>query len=270
MSQVQCAVENRIAFESEHELWQSIRDDTRRRLARATSIGFLYLLAALAVGAYLILAVREYGTDAIYFDGWYPKPIQFDWLTQIAWAYGVIAIVATFAYILVMLFIFDRLPSTLCRVVAATPWIGSTIRIVATGELCQSVFRSILDSKSYSDALQQASHEVHNRCLRDWSALSAARIDAGHSLANVMRVSPFQDPPLSAIAALTTYSQSQQESLRIWYQATTECHRLAQSRLDRATTALSVTCLLVSVFLASFAMFLTALFTRFVLGGLTS
>ena len=172
MNQSQADVENSIATTAELELWQSIREDTRRRLTRVVSIGVLYLLAALAVGMYLILTMAEVASDTVVLRSWRPEMIDVTWL-----GYAVAAIIAIIGYLLVLMMILQRLPALLSRIVGAMPWIGSTMRMVAMAEFCQSIYQSLLHSQTYGDALQQASKSVHHAGLRHWSAISSKRIE---------------------------------------------------------------------------------------------
>ena len=94
MNQSQADVENSIATTAELELWQSIREDTRRRLTRVVSIGVLYLLAALAVGMYLILTMAEVASDTVVLRSWRPEMIDVTWMKMTALGYAVAAIIA--------------------------------------------------------------------------------------------------------------------------------------------------------------------------------
>ena len=263
------SIEQSIAQEAEFEIWRSIRDDTRRRLTVAITVGFLYFLAALAVGAYLILTVAEVGRETVFLKDWEPERIDVVWLTQIALGYGGLALVAVIGYALTLMLIRDKLPPWLCRIVGAMPWIGSTIGIVSMGEFCQSIYQSILRRQTYSDAFAQASMVVGDARLRRWSGNSSKRIESGNSLVSVFQSSPIQDQPLSAVTAFVAKELSVNESVRVWHHATAECHLLAQSRLARTTLVISITCLLASVLIAIFAMFLSGMLMRVLLQGLT-
>ena len=260
MNQSQADVENSIATTAELELWQSIREDTRRRLTRVVSIGVLYLLAALAVGMYLILTMAEVASDTVVLRSWRPEMIDVTWMKMTALGYAVAAIIAIIGYLLVLMMILQRLPALLSTIVGAMPWIGSTMRMVAMAEFCQSIYQSLLHSQTYGDALQQASKSVHHAGLRHWSAISSKRIELGHPLSMVLQSSPIQDQPLSAVAALATEElateQTTERAVQIWHRATSECHVLAQSRLDRTAAVVSISFLLASVFIAFFALLL--------------
>ncbi len=269
MNQTQLVVQENIAQQAEFEIWRSIRDETRGRLTRSISVGFLYLLAALAVGAYLMLTLAEVGRDIVNWSYWKPERVEVAWITEIAWGYGAMALFAVIGYVLTLLLIRDLLPSSFCRIVSAIPWIGSTIRIVAMGDFCQSIYESVLRRQTYSDALEHAAMAVRNPDLRQWSRHSSARIDSGHSLASVLHSSPIQDQPLSAVTAFVAQELSIDESVRVWHHATAECHSLARSRLHRTTQVISITCLLACVSIAAFAMFLSGMLTTSILRVLT-
>lgn len=263
----QISFENSIAQQAELEIWRGIRENTRLRLTRSISVGVLYLLAALAVGAYLLLAVAEVGHETMYMDGWEDEEMNLLWIVDLAWGYGGLALIAIIGYVFTLMLIRDKLPATVCRIVGTLPWIGPTMHIVAMGEFCQSIYQSVLRSQTYADALCQASRVVRNADLRQWSKDSSKRLESGHSLVSVLGSSPIQDHPLSAVTAFVSRDLSVNESVRIWHQATAECHLLAQSRLDRTIQFISVSSLLVSVLIASLALLFSGMLLRIVLDG---
>lgn len=230
-------------------------------------MGFLYLLAALAVGAYLILAVADVGRATVVYSGWEQEELQVAWMTQIAGIYGGLALAVTIGYVCALMLVFDRLPSVFCLIGGSIPWIGSTTRIVAMGEFCQSIYQSVLGSRTYDDALAQASDSIRHAGLRRWSRNSSKRIESGQPLGRVLRSSPIQEQPLSAVAAFLTKEMSTQDAILVWHRATSECHLLAQSRLDRTTQFMSITFMLASVLIAAFAMLLSGTMMRVVLQG---
>lgn len=246
-----------IAAQAELEIWQGIREDTRRRLIRVISVGFLYLLAALAVGAYLMVAVADAAGGADVLMSWYGDQLDTPSIDPLAWSYGGLAMVATIIYGLTLLLIHDKLPPSLCRIVGSMPWIGSTVRIVAVGEFCQSIYLSVLRSQTYGDAFARASAEVRHADLRRWSGDSSQRMESGQSLASVLQSSPIQDQPLFAAASLVANGLSANETVQVWHHAAAECHLLAGSRLERTTLIISATCLFVSVLIASFALLIS-------------
>ncbi|EMI42875.1 hypothetical protein [Rhodopirellula sp. SWK7] len=269
MNSTDVAPEASIAQAAEAELWRDIRNETRRRLTRTVTVSFLYLLAALAVGSYLINAVIEAGRGAVYYVGWKETELNVNWMTQFVWSYAVLALLATIAYVLTMLLIHNKLPAQLGAAMNRMPWIGSTMRMVSMGSFCQSIYQSVARSRTYGDALETAAEEVSDATLRQWSAVAAQRIRSGQSLSNVLQSCPIRDQPLSAVSVMIENPRSMEESVRVWHQATEECHGLARSRLIRATQVLSVSALLVSVFLAAFAMLSATMFMSVAMSGLS-
>ncbi|QEF99087.1 hypothetical protein Mal15_31470 [Stieleria maiorica] len=258
-----------IAEQAELEIWQGIRDDTRRRLLKTVTVGVIYLIAALAVGAYLIVTIADVGRENVVLRGWQPVVVDVGWMLTIATGYGALAVTAFVGYLVTLLWIQDKLPAAAFQIVDGVPWIGSTIRVVAMGEFCQSIFQSLLRSQPIGVALDQASSAVGHAGMRRWSALASKRIEFGHPLAHVLQSSPIQDPPLSAVAAFAMQKLPASDSVDVWRRATSECHLLAQSRLDRTAMAVSVCCLLASVFIAFFALLLSGIAMRTMLQGLT-
>ena len=259
-----------IAHRVELEMWSDIRCETRQRLMRSLTIGVLYLLAALAVGAYLILAVQEIGTGLYMLRDWELEEVSLGWMTQVAWGYGGVAIVVIVLYPLLALLICDRLPHWCSWMMEAVPGVGSTMRAVSLGDFCQAMYQSVAASQTYDAALAHASQRVRSPSLRDWSRKASGRIAAGQSLDGVLASAPIREPALFAVIALTSDSAanmrsaanklSHEDTIRIWHQAASECHILAQSRSIRATQLLSVLGLLASVFFATLGMLMAAMF----------
>lgn len=246
-----------IADEAEFERWQDIRNETRRRLTVAILVALCYLLASLAVGSYLIRALAEVAQGAFPIMSWYPKNIATSWIEGIVWVYAGLAVIVTVSGILLIALVHGKLPASLSRLVCSTPWIGSTIRIVAMGEFCQAVYQSVLKSQTYTDALEQASRDVRLSDLRQWTKRSSQRLESGISIAIVLQSFPIPDQPLFAVAALIAQPRSSKESAQVWHDATEECHVTAQSRMNRTALVISVTCLLASVLIASFALLIS-------------
>ncbi|TWU10694.1 type II secretion system F family protein [Allorhodopirellula heiligendammensis] len=252
---------------AEFELWQRGRDATRRRLSSAVTAGFLYLMAALVVGAYLILMVAAVARGAVVMDGWNATAIDLSWTTQIVWCYGGLALLAIIFYPLLLLLIHGRLPSPLSRCMRMFPGIGSTMRMVELGDFCQSMYQSLAQSQTYEQAFTQASNNARDAGLRQWAHAAACRLETGQSLAGVLRSTPVRDQPLPAILAFVQSDISQSDTLRVWHHAAEECHLQSQRRLKRTTQAISVSCMLAAVFLAAFGMLMAATITHRMLQG---
>ncbi|EMI54075.1 type II secretion system F family protein [Rhodopirellula sallentina] len=261
-------VDGEIAQNAEAELWKGIRNQTRRSLSVSLTFAYFYLMAALMVGSYLITAVSEVGREAVYYIGWELTELDVTWMTRFAWSYAVLALLATITYVIAMLFIHNKLPTHLALAATKIPWIGSTMRAVSVGRLCESVLHSVKRSRTYDEALSIATNEVGDAALSRWSATSSDRVRAGHSMSGILESCPVGDQPLMAIAAFMEQERTGEEAIRVWHLATEECHSLAQSRVARATQFLSVSALLISVFLAAFAMLSSSAFISTILSGL--
>lgn len=203
--------------EAEFERWRRGRADVRRRLSGAATSGFLYLIASLAVGAYLIVAVAAVTRDTTVMDGWNSRDLDLSWMYQIAWGYGALAVLAVIAFPLVLLLIAGKLPPLLARVMRSLPGMGSTMRMVELGDFCQSVYMSIAQSKTYGQAFRDAALDVQDADLRRWAATSAASLEGGQSPASVLRFAPIREQPLPAILAFVQGGVSQTDALRIWH-----------------------------------------------------
>lgn len=261
--------ESSIGLDAEREIWLQIRTDIRRRLITSITIGLLYLLGALVVGGFLIHTIGEIGRDTVYLQGWEPHTLNLQWMTNLMWCYFGFGVLASLGYVGILLMIRNYLPSVLWRFGSSIPWIGSTVRMIELGDLCQSIYRSVLRSLPYDEAFSKAASEVQSAGLKAWSARVAEQIRSGQSLTRVLRSCPAQDQPLAAVAAITQGELSTEDCVNVWHQATVECHALALSRLNRATQVISVTCLLCSVGLAAFALVASARFMAALLEGLT-
>ena len=260
--------QSEIAIRAEAELWEGVRSETRRRLLGAVTLGVFYQVAALVVGSFLLSTIAELGDGTTYMVGWSTQQLDLYWTTFVLWAYGSFAGLLIVGYLLVLLMVVGWLPSNIGMLVSSIPWIGSTMRIVFMGEFCQSIYHSINQAKTYQQAFLDASESLHSSNLRRWSKQSAERIAAGYSLSSVLMSSPIQDQPLSAVAAFVSDGKSMEAAQQVWHRATSECHLLAQSRLDRATLVVSTTSLLIAALFAASAMFLSAAFMSEVVRGL--
>lgn len=256
-----------IGQRAEWERWQRSRHATRRRLRSAVTAAFLYLMAALAVGAYLIVVVKEVSRGTVITSNWTYEQIDFSWMTQVAWGYGALAALAIVAYPLLLLLIDGRLPALLARLMRWIPGIGSTMQMVALGEFCESMYQSVARSKTYGEALAQASNSVRDSAMRQWSARASQQVAAGQSFARVLRTSPIHDQPLPALHAWVQNDITWVEALRVWHRAAAQCHVQSQRRLNRTVQAISLSCLLACVFLAAFGMLIAATTTSMALEG---
>lgn len=69
-----------IAVKAEFQRWEHVRDQARRQLTSTLTFGFMYLMASLAVGGYLLLTVREIARDAAIFQGWQIESVEIGWM----------------------------------------------------------------------------------------------------------------------------------------------------------------------------------------------
>lgn len=259
-----------IGQQAELERWRRGRADVRRRLSGAAMGAFVYLISALAVGAFLIVAVAAVTRDTTVMDGWDSLGVDLSWMYKIVWGYGALALLATVVFPLVLLMVAGRLPPLLARVMRSLPGIGSTMRMVELGDFCQSMYMSIAQSKTYGQAFGDAVQDVRDADMRRWAKSSAASVEGGQPLASVLRFAPIREQPLPAILAFVQGGVSQTEALRIWHHAAEDCHQQAQARLQRTVQAMSVTFLLAAVFLATLGLLLAATITIMVLQGWVS
>ncbi|TWT92246.1 hypothetical protein [Neorhodopirellula pilleata] len=258
-----------IGRDAELEVWRHVRIEARRRLSGTLTIGFVYLLLALLVGAFLIHAVEDVAHDTVYLQGWNQETLELRWMTELIWGYVGIGILALVGYVMAMLMIHHRLPGTTWQMIASTPWVGSTMRIVAVADFCQSMFHSLGDSLTYDQAFSKAAVEMQSDGLKPWSTGAAEQIRSGRSIGQVLSSCPTREGSIMALAAMTQSQISADQSLRVWHDAATECHELIASRLQRTIQVISIFCLLGSVGLAAFAMLVSTRFMASVLGGLT-
>ena len=256
-----------IGHEAAIEAWTQTRAETRRRLAGALTLGTFYVLTSLAVGAFLIHGLAEAVDDSTYLEGWESYELQVTWTGGVIIGYGLIAVFTVIGYALAMLLIKGWLIAPLSATVWHIPWIGPTMRSVALGELCQSIYESVLETQTYADALASASKAVSNKFLARWLSRASELLDSGASLATLLKSAPMQDQPITAVSALVGKPLSETRTIELWRQAASDCHLLAQSRVNRAVQFVSMTCLLISVLFASFAMLMSVFLMQLILRG---
>gem|GEM_PF-6564006 len=119
-----------ISDQAEAEMWSVIRDDARSSLSRATTVSFIYLIAALAVGAFLLSAVAELSEDAVYYVGWEEKEVLITWMRSLIWVYAGIAVAASVIWILVQLSLRGSLPVVIATIVSKIPGLGRAIQTI--------------------------------------------------------------------------------------------------------------------------------------------
>ncbi|MCA9136871.1 MAG: hypothetical protein KDB00_08930 [Planctomycetales bacterium] len=263
-----------IADQANFESWQNTRSETRRQLASTLSVGLFYLLAALAVGAYLLLAFDELletadlGEGIFYYANWEEHRFNLPWIPLLAWGYGAAGLIAVAGYVLAILAIFDRCPASLYSFIAKIPLFGSTLRALSLGDFCQSIYQSVAQRCTYDDAMSRAANVIRNAGMRQWSHQSSLRLQSGQSVDSILKSSPIRDQPLAAVSVMAAKPMTDTQTAAIWCRAAEECHLLAQSRLERTKIVISTTCMIASVSIASLAMLTTVRILRIILRGM--
>lgn len=268
MNAVDVVPDESIAMRAEFERWAGVRENARRRLTHALSIALVYVLASIGVGIFLLRSVSQIVQIAVESESYFWKlPGNIEWMNQLAICYGGLAVVVLAGYVIAILLIHDRLSGYLTRLLGAVPWIGSTVRMVSMGELCQSIYQSVRAGKTYDVAFRKASTELRNPSLRRWSGRMAAAIESGVSLVNLLRGSSIRDQPIGVLSGIFTHEISETDAIQVWHHAAAECHLLADSRLNRTLMATSVTCVLVSVLIAAVALLSSTMFLQIMVRG---
>jgi hypothetical protein len=242
-----------IADQAEVETWSAIRDSGRSNLARAATLSLLYLLAALAVGAFLLFAVAQICEGAVYYVGWEEEEVVVAWMQTMMWIYAGAAVIALAGWLLVQLSLRGRLPWGLSAVAAKIPGVGRAIQTIALADFCESIYRSVVGSQTYGDAFRFAAQEIRFTPLQNWAAHSALRLDAGQSWEHALSHPPIKDHPLAAVTALGQGQLSREETIRMWHQAASDSHSLIESRSQRSVRNLFRIGLIGAVLTAGFA-----------------
>lgn len=258
-----------ISDQAELEMWSVIRDDARSSLSRATTIGFIYLIAALAVGTFLLSAVAELSEDAVYYVGWEEKEVVVTWMRSMMWVYAGIAVIAGIGWLVVQLSLRGSLPVVVATIISKIPGLGRAIQTIAMANFCQSIYQSVVNSKTYGDAFRAASDETRFTPLRLWIDRSAARLDSGQSWEHALLRPPIKDHPLAAVIAMGQSQLSREETIRMWHQAASDSHWLLQTRSQRTVRHLFRVGLIGALFTAGLAILSTNTNIVLMLDGLT-
>ncbi|WDQ16360.1 hypothetical protein [Rhodopirellula sp. P2] len=242
-----------IADQAEVETWAAIRSNGRSSLSHAATLSLLYLLAALAVGAFLLSAVAQICEGTVYYVGWDEEELLVAWMRNLMWVYAGGAAIALTGWLLVQLSLRGRLPSVLSAVVAKIPGVGRAIQTIALADFCESIYRSVVGSQTYGDAFRFAAQETRFTPLQNWAVHSALQLDAGQSWEHALSHPPIKDHPLAAVTALGQGQLSREETMRMWYQAASDSHSLIESRSQRSVRNLFRIGLIGAVLTAGFA-----------------
>ncbi|MDF1844649.1 MAG: hypothetical protein P1U77_24810 [Rubripirellula sp.] len=247
------------------EFWNEIRSGIYRQLVRLVLTGSGYLLLSLMVGSFLIQMMEAVATDNLYltrkkvyfFDMLDAETMDVSWMNTIFTCYVLAAAFCLAFSILLLLFIKHRIPSAICSWMARLPMFGSTMECLVAAELCQSVYKSIIERRTYSEALKNSSMTIGNPTIRDWSQRAANQLAEGQALSSVLAAIPLHVPPVSVLPGLFCEEKSHEQALALWEAAAEESHQLAQSRFVRANVFVSNTVILISAFIAVYAMYTT-------------
>lgn len=260
---------SKISDQAEMETWAAMRDNARSSLSYATTISFLYLIAALAVGAFLLSAVAELCEGAIYYVGWEEQTVMVAWMRSMMWVYASVAATAGLGWLMVQLSLRYRLPVLISAIISKIPGLGRAIQNIALADFCQSIYRSVVNSETYVEAFRAASNETLFTPLRLWIDQSAKRLDSGQSWEHALRYPPIKDHSIAAVIAMGQNPLSSEETIRMWHQAASDSHLLLQTRSQRTVRHLLRVGLIASVFTAGFAIMATTTNIIFMLDGLS-
>ncbi|MCC9655115.1 hypothetical protein [Rhodopirellula halodulae] len=258
-----------IANQADLERWTNIRTDSRREVLRAITFGLIYLLAALAVGAYLLISVEAITDGTIIFVGWDVVEVSFPWMNVLAWIYAGLAVSFILLFVVFQLSLRHRLPATLVRLVAICPILGRVQQTLASAETLQSVYHAVLAEQPYGDAFQTAADEIQSPLWKRWASSVSTRFQAGQTIEKAMRQVPLIDHPIAAVITLGQDTLTHAETVRLWHQATEECHALLQSRTRRSIRFISHTGVIIATLLAGMAILSSNTYLVQMMEGLT-
>ncbi|MBL6724774.1 MAG: hypothetical protein ISQ09_06780 [Rubripirellula sp.] len=259
------------------EFWNEMRSTMYRQMLRLVLTGGGYLLLSLVVGSFLIRMMEAVASDNLYltrktvyfFNLLDAKTMDVSWMNTVLTFYLFAAAFCFVFSILLLLFIQHRSPRVIGRWMARLPMFGSTMECLAAAELCQSVHLSIIERRTYSEALKNSSMTIGNPLIRDWSQRAANQLDEGQALSSVLAAIHLRVPPVSVLPGLFSEEKSHEQALALWEAAAEESHQLAQSRCARTNIFVSNTVILVAAFIAAYAMYTTTSSLFVTLGGLT-
>jgi type II secretory pathway component PulF len=230
------------------ERWSEIRKVFWKRFAFHLTTGLLYLLFSLAAGAYLFTSLGKLEQEFLVVDELSFLNNEHQIFSPLAQLYLCFAIMIGLALGFVILAIFNRLPAFCSPVFYRLPYIGSIWRIFTMSEFCQSVYSSVIQRRTYSDALEIASRDVSDQSIRRWSLRASQQVASGKPIENVLKSMPLVDQPLPSVVVALPSIDTEVDSAGVWEQAAQESHFLLQSRVNRILRLLNVFFLVTSVF----------------------
>lgn len=256
-------------------MWSEIRTSIHRQMVRLVVTGTGYLVFAFLIGSFLIQMMEKVGGGTVYLtrETRYPfftknQDLGVDWMQTLLILYLVSAACCLIASTLMILFVKHRLTPRLSAWMANVPFIGSTMECLAAAELCQSVFQCVNSRQTYPAALSHASVTIGNPAIRRWANEASKRLDQGQSVSDILGTSPLRVPPVAVLSGVFIQEKTPEQTVALWESATEESHLLAQSRFERANVFLSNMIILISAFIAGFALYSSNSFLQVALEGL--
>lgn len=262
MSALQSPTQITLSQETHFEFWSEIRSTVKKATRRLVLVATFYLMMSLIIGAFLLQMMEKILRELVYINGFSWEEISFQtahpelrWIHITYQIYLAVAVCVGIGSILNVLFLADRLPGRLSKWMARTPLIGSTIECLAAAELCQSVFRSISEELPYHLAFKKAASEINHSHIRCWTETASNRLEQGEALSVVVNSVPLNVPPMAVLSSVSGNEMSREQALQLWENAAEESHFLSQARSDRTGVFVSNVILLISVFIASYAIY---------------
>lgn len=241
------------AVEAKVRVWDQVRRELRWRLIRALSLSLCYLLAAFAVGAYLLQATGSL-LDEDFLDS-LPGTVSPEQLISfLLVAYAIAAVVLLALMSFCFLTLFDRLPAGLQPVAAILPSFGSATSSLSLSAFWSSFYRSVTKAQPYETAFETASRELTNPAMRKWASLGALWISRGHGLEEVFVYAPLSDCSTRAAAALLKSNRDPERVAEVVERAASGSHQLAYSRVLRTSRVIFATGILGSAIVSLFAL----------------
>jgi hypothetical protein len=258
------------------EWWSDIRYSIHRQMVRLVLTGTGYLVFALLIGSFLIQMMERVGRGTVYLT-WEPGNFflsilenpNIEWMHTLFLLYLLSAACCLIASIFTILFIKHRLTAWLSRWMANVPLIGPTMECLAAAELCQTVYQCVSSGQPYPAALEQASVTIGNPSISHWADHASKQLDQGQAFSDILGTSPLRVPPLAVLSGVFLQEKTPEQTVALWESATEESHLLAQSRFARANVFLSNMIILVSAFIAAYALYSSSSFLLLALEGLT-
>ncbi len=258
-----------IAQRARIDHWDEMRKQIRSRMIRLVLSGTGYLLISFLIGAMFIEMMGAVARETVYLQGWEATELEVEWMSKVILLYTLAAGLVTITSAMVLLFIGNRIPAWLCNGFFKVPFIGPTLECLAAAELCQSVYQSVITKSTYFSAFKKASGELKQPVVVRWTGAASSRLEDGEVLSDILKTIPLSVPPLAILSSLFKEQGNPEHARRSWENAAAELHRLAQSRFERTRLFVSNVILLISAFIASYAIYYSSSFMLLALRGLT-